>query len=286
MKISPAASLLVRVYALCALGGAFTIAGAFLSMPSEAAVELPVTPGIEAPWAVASSMFLSEPVEPPVSPETGSLAGYTLGAMLDWDPKPISGSQSHRATIADDIARVVLTEPRIWPKEDGHREAIVLARLAWFESRFRDYVDEGRCNEWAAEAYRKTGQLNLRVLPRAAQELMQLGTCDGGIAASLWQIHFPPSGINPKTGSTALAGEFGIDRSMSLGRPGEPEEAQRWHRRNAARAALAMVRRSIQQGAGLRFYVGGDGPERARMAAERLDSALAWSAKHPWHHEP
>jgi hypothetical protein len=174
--------------------------------------------------------------------------------------------------IARDIAYVARREPRIWPGSDGTREAILLAAIAWWETRFRDYVDDGSCNRWAQEAYRRTGRLKLKVLAQPAQDLMAVGTCDGGLAASIWQIHFGSGIVLDERGGWHLASgrESGITRETALA-----------DRRSAARVALAMARQSIQSGVGLEYYVGGGDPiVRREKARARLSFAERYSRSH------
>jgi hypothetical protein len=180
--------------------------------------------------------------------------------------------------MARDIARVALHEPRIWPGSDGAREAILLAAVAWWETRYRDYVDDGSCNRWASDAYRRTGKLTLKVLAPEAQQLMAVGTCDGGLAASIWQIHFGMGIVVDDRGGWHLASsrERGVTRDMALR-----------DRKDAARVALAMARQSIQVGVGLENYVGGNDPiARRKNARDRLDFAERYSRAHPFVRTP
>ena len=249
-------------------------------------------------------------VEPREPEQTGALAGYVLTAMQEWNKGPMAGNATLLAEIARDIAWVALERPRIWDGSSGAREAIVLARIAWFEDRYRDYVDQGYCQIWATMCMARGTGCNLDVLKHTvakkhapilsvnearkkgdeAVSLMQLGTCDGGQAVSIWQIHY-------ECGSIRFFADGGwqnacsaprdkvvreISKTDGLVTPDMSDEDRQRHRRNSARVAHAMARQSIRAGAGLRNYVGGDGPERAEMASMRLDSAIAWSVKHPY----
>lgn len=237
----------------------------------------------------------TEAVPPPEPEGVGALAGHTLAAMQDWMPKKMSGKATHLAEIARDIAWVSLERPRFWDGSNGGREAIVLARIAWFEDMFRDYVDDGSCQVWAPICMERGLGCNLEVLTKKvsaeAAMLMSLGTCDGGLAVGIHQVHY-------ECGAVRLFADGGwqnacspprdkvmatITKSDGLSTPNMSDEDRQAHRRQSVRVAHAMARQSIRVGAGLRNYVGGEGPERAAMASMRLDSALAYYAKHPYH---
>lgn len=206
--------------------------------------------------------------------ESESLAEYVLEAMRTWNRGRMAGSATRLPEIARDIAHVALDEPQVWPESDGAREAILLAAIAWWETRFRDYVDDGSCNRWAREAYRRTGKLTLKVLAPEAQQLMAIGTCDGGLAASIWQIHFGMGIVIDEHGGW----HFASGRDLGITR----ERAMR-NRRDAARVALAMARQSIQAGVGLENYVGGGDPiARKKRARDRLEFAERYSRAHPF----
>lgn len=139
----------------------------------------------EAPAQSTTSAIRSEAAEP-VEPEgTGRLAGYVLTAILAWDEGvQVSGARTRLAAIARDVAWIGIEQPRIWRGSDGAREAILLAKLAWFESRLRDYVDDGRCQSWAAMCMTYANGVpycDFAKLPKGEpRDSMMLGTCDGG----------------------------------------------------------------------------------------------------------
>jgi hypothetical protein len=242
-----------------------------------------------APIAPPVTSLPSSP-EPEVAPATAvpdpaahtnideKMVTYVLESMQTWNRGPMAGKATHLEEIARDIVTVVTQEPKIWNGSDGSKEAILLARIAWFETRFRNYVLDGSCNKWAAECYAKTKTLNMKVLPEEAQQLMQLGTCDGGMAVSLWQVHFECGSIylfDDGSWQNACSSASKPHRSVTKADALADHQA-------AARVALAMARQSVKNTGGLRNYVGGEGPERAGMAAQRFDSAMNWSQKHPY----
>lgn len=212
------------------------------------------------------------PPPPVVEPAgTGRLAGYVLTAMLEWTKGRDAAPATHKAEIARDIAMVALSEPRAWDKSDGSREALVLASIAFFEGRYRDYLEQ--CND---SAWVKT---------KEARALFLLGDCDGGLsgyaqAVGIFQVHYECGAIvlyedgswqNACSPASATRLHWRITKASAIG-----------SRRDQTRVALAMARQSIRAGAGLRNYVGGEGPERSRMASHRLDLALAWARLHPF----
>ena len=230
----------------------------------------------------------NDPVVAP-DPKRDAITVYVLNAMREWNRGPMAGKATHLEEIARDIVVVALDEPRIWKDSDGAQEAILLARIAWFETRFRDYVDDGSCQVWAKICMTWGSGCNLKKLSQEQATLMTLGTCDGGLAIGLHQVHYPYTGIAlMPDGSWHNADYFTkapreiVKREDALTTPTMSAEERSKHRQTNMRVALAMARQSIQNGAGLMAYVGGDGPERVSMAAQRLDSARAWSAKHPF----
>jgi len=276
--------------------------------PVPSATNIPsAAPSSETEVSIPPALVSPEEIEPE---GTSALATYVLEAMQEWNKGPMAGKATLLVEIARDIAWVALERPRIWDGSSGAREAIVLARIAWFEDRYRDYVDQGYCQIWATMCMARGMGCNLDVLKRAvakkhepilsvnearkkgneAVDLMNLGTCDGGQAVSIWQIHY-------ECGAIRLFADGGwqnacsaprdkvvreISKADGLVTPNMSDEDRQKHRRNSARVAHAMARQSIRAGAGLRNYVGGEGPERAEMASMRLDSAMMWSAKHPY----
>jgi hypothetical protein len=211
---------------------------------------------------------------------------YVLHAMRDWNKGPMAGKATHLEEIAHDIVMTAIEEPKARPHSDGSFEAILLASIAWFEDRFRDYVDEGKCNEWMNEVYKKSGYLrpNTNVLTKEQQDLLSLGNCDGGHAATIWQVHFG-------TGITLLDDFDCWDdpnkscrswKYVEEGREGRAVVTKNdalANRQLGARVALAMARQSIRRGAGLVQFAGAGNEEKAKL---RLDKAESYIAKHPF----
>ena len=162
--------------------------------------------------------------------------------VLGWMSLPPVGDEGFSAregeSVGDvrrriaEVARAAtllgIAQP-IWPNDDGTKTARLLVCVAFYESRFRGYVDDGRCNDpdWRAS-------------PEGVRT-MRLGTCDGGRARSLWQLH-----------------DFRGDRQQAM------------------QEALRRLRFSIRAMGDLRGYTGERGPDapkaRVRLAcADRTD---------------
>jgi len=81
--------------------------------------------------------------------------------------------------VSYEIATLFETATPFWNDDlAGRRSAFVALSVAFWETRFRGYVDDGRCND---PVWRKSAQ---------AGKLMKLGTCDGGNAYSIFQVHY------------------------------------------------------------------------------------------------
>ena len=194
-----------------------------------------------------------------------TLSTYILTFILTTSPARAHAAEgkeayeTRAATIADDIVAVVSeeTEPAVFPQDDDrHKTATLIATLAFWESNFQLYVDNGSCDD---RAWRKT---------REGRATLLSGDCDGGWAYSMFQIH-PEGGIALEPGG-GWHHEFGaIDGQAMLA-----------DRKVAVRVALHMARQSIGHGAGLCQYSGEIGP--CPKAAARLSFAQRWWAAHPY----
>ncbi len=139
-------------------------------------------------------------------PEPSSiLVQYLDDTMLKWVPLPdcdaaptkceawerverekVDHVQERFHSIAIDVAQAAAVEDSAFPHDafNGRMAELVLA-LAFMESRFREYVDDGRCND-----------LDWQEKTEEGQHLTGIGgTCDGSkrlhmvLATSMWQIH-------------------------------------------------------------------------------------------------
>jgi hypothetical protein len=204
------------------------------------------TLGVEAQLAVAPAPLRVETDDDRLIP----LAAYVEKAMRTWAP-PDSLSADYEE-IAVQIAVTALDEEPVWDWDTTRaRTAILLASLAFWESRFRAYVDSGACNEKGFAKHSK---------------LAYLGTCDGGWAHSIWQIH--PMRLCTSKDTSGYC----VYTDVTGAKLGD--------RAYAAKTALWLARRSIRGGAGLTGYTGEtEGFSKARV---RLAFALDYSRRHPY----
>lgn len=207
----------------------------------------------------------------PRNPGSEPLASYLETATLAWMALPDCSSapaactaftkQEHETPAdvaarvrehAQAVADVVLDGQNVGPyPNDEHRAhaGLLLMSLAFHESRFRGYVTDGRCSD---AAWRKGAE---------ARELTKMGTCDGGLASTAWQIH--------------------IGRGMYVGHEKVTREGAIADVHAAAALALQIAANSIRQTGSLRYYTGewsGDAPK----ARERESFAAAYYLAHPF----
>lgn len=229
------------------------------------------------------------PTEVPVQPEAksekkedakvGQLTDYLLEAMRSA-VKPMSVSASYE-DIAHDVATVVLdpTEPPMW-KDDSTkaRTAIMLVSIAYHETSFLAYTDDGRCNDrkWRDSAEgRKT--------------MAQSGSCDGGLARSMWQVHTDFGGIyvipaNYDDDTREINKREWTYANQDVDDGTLIRSEQMKDRQSACRVALHMARRSIRNHAKLCQFTGEMG--ECPKGDIRYDWAERYSTKHPFHFAP
>ena len=236
---------------------------------------------------------VNTPTEVPVQPEAlpteedakvEQLAAYLLEAMNTSAPSD-EYSASYES-IAHDIAEVVLDskEPPVW-KEDltKARSAVILLSIALWESRFRAYVDDGRCND---KVWRDSVE---------GKKLLRFGSCDGGLARSLWQIHAEKYGVtvfpvNYDDESQELqkhewcyASECNDEDNGTVISPQDMIS----DRKNAVRVALHMARRSVRNHAHLCQFTGeaglsDDGCPKGEIRYNWAEGPNGYSHKHPF----
>lgn len=153
--------------------------------------------------------------------------------------------QTRRDSIAGDIAKVALSEDRVFGDDaSGQKTALLLVSIAHYETgkSWATWVDDGRCNdiEWR----------NMHA------EWLRGGGCDHGNAYSIFQVH--PPGDDPRIGKLYAT-----------------------NRRMAASAALFIARKSIQAGVGLCGYTGETYPNCPK-AQHRLEAVATWATKYPF----
>jgi hypothetical protein len=214
-------------------------------------------------------------VEPPAPPVEGNalpqpddstaiafrhLHDHVLNVMTSWPKGSKKLATAPLEEIASDIAAAILIEPStveastgkacstvhgsdrcFWGEGLNSDEAkgTLMAALGYWEgSRFAAYVDDGLCNN---KAWRKTSE---------GVATMKLGgSCDGGYAHSIWQIHT----IEGSVCSREL-----VDGS----------------RFGAARCALELARKSIVARGNLSWYTG-----ESAYHHPKADERLEWARK-------
>lgn len=216
----------------------------------------------------------------------------TWPVAADAQHKVEASIQNHKeararyASIASDIVTVVRSERPAFPSDENRsRTAVLVATVAFYEAAFMGYVDQGLCNDWKWRHPTTTGPGAVSVDEvKQRMGILKAGSCDGGWAFSMWQIH--PFDSSWHEGMVLLddAHEWsfasyvhdGEDRPIILGKDMIAD------RRVAARMALHMLRRSLgAQGAGnLCGYTGET--QSCWKGALRQNFASDWSAKHPF----
>ena len=207
--------------------------------------------------ASETSKFVREVVPPPADTSTASepeplvtkealdehhrlIAENTLAVMNDPHWSHLAGLQvADYAEVARDIAVSV----------DLGNDATLLATLAYMESGFAAFVDDGRCND---PAWRKSAE---------GRAIMGGQSCDGGNAYSIWQIH-------PIIDKTSPLYATCSKQAIST-RPG------------AAKCAVEIARASMEATSSLQNYTGEWGDEHPK-ADKRLDMANRAIARHPF----
>lgn len=203
----------------------------------------------------------------PVVDPTLDLQKYVLDAMFKWAKIDSMAPATRHSEIARDIVWVV-TEPNESPLWDDDiskaKTSILLASIAFFESRYRDYVSSGNCNDYE---WRQSTE---------GRKLLSLGDCDGGLARSIFQLHMG-IGIVLVDGGGWKYSSSGKEEGVVT-----PQEVIS-DTKKAVRVALHMSRKSIRAGAGLCWYSGegadGNGCPKANI---RLNFAKSYSAKNPF----
>ena len=195
-------------------------------------------------------------------------------------------ARARYASIASDIVTVVRSErPAFASDENRSRTAVLVATVAFWEAAFVGYVDQGLCNDWKWRHPKTTGPDALTVDEvKQRMGVLKGGSCDGGWAYSLWQIH--PFDSNWREGMVLLDDgrewsfasyiHDGIERPIITGKDMIAD------RQVAARVALRMLRRALgPSGTGnLCGYTGES--QSCWKAALRQNFASDWSAKHPF----
>ena len=236
-------------------------------------------------------------VEAPSS-ENDTLVRYLYDSMRRWtslpneDGDPADAARAARnadsrvriGMTASDIVSVARSEAPLFEGDrDRSRSAVLVATVAFFESGFAEYVDNGQCNDWSWKHPKRTGPDAV-----AADEikrrmgLLAAGPCDGGLAYSDWQIH--PFDSMWRDGMVLLDGPRAWSFAADV-HDGQEHEIIHGKdmiedRSKAARVALHMLRRALSGTSNLCGYTGESGG--CPKGALRLNFATDWSRKHPF----
>lgn len=207
---------------------------------------------------------------------------YIASALHEWEP------YSHlQEAVAHAIVRVALDpgEEALFPDDSSRaKTATLLASVENHEGHGWKYVDSGICND-----------------PKQIDNpLLKNGSCDGGSAVSLFQIHpgrgivlfdngsygYKRSDLNEVRGSGLTGRDVAAPPAPSVGELSSPNApnvitATELHDRLvAAKVALHMLRASLRRDGTLCEYSGEVKP--CPKAKKRLEFAEKWSRKHPF----
>jgi hypothetical protein len=198
---------------------------------------------------------------------------YLLAAMVSWVPiaNQVSNGESaesaqarYEATASDIIETVYADdEPAVFLGADGNiKSALELAAIGSFEGGFQKFVDEGGCNVKGFKADRR-------------------GSCDGGTAYTIWQIH-PMSGLMLKgTGITSVY----YNQQAAKEHPEDVWTGAKLvaDRKMAAKVALHLIRISYQEQKSLCRFTGESCLEgKHPLADNRHMRAVNYLKAHPF----
>lgn len=250
---------------------AAVVATAALARPRAAPAHLPVEKVVERKDVLQQDCPLEE------QDRFKHLEHYIAEALHSWEP-----FSTLQESVAHDIVRIALDpgEPALFDDDpERARTATLLASVESHEGHGFSYVDRGICND-------PTQKDN---------PVLKNGSCDGGAAHSLWQIH-PGAGIVLlDNGSYAYKRQLPADRqgpteggasSVALCRTSEQHrgcvidaDALR-DRELAVRTAMHMLRASLKRDGTLCEYSGEVKP--CPKAVKRLKKAIEYTASHPY----
>jgi hypothetical protein len=231
------------------------------SLPDKATAQAASLPAVDLTTTEAALVNIT-PMQLPVTEEPApavedlqhaALTDYYEAAMNFW-VKPTSLSTDYHA-VASDMATVCLNEEPIWSNDTTRaRTGIQMLALAFHESSYRAYVDDGTCNKYTKEH-----------APKDVARLFALfGDCDGGEAHSMWQVW--PKQMLDSNGKLVEFTARDLDSD----------------RKNAIRAALFIARRSIRGSGGLCWYSGEGSGGDCPKAAVRYETAQDYYKHHPF----
>ena len=262
--------------AVICLAACLTIAA---SAPQSAVVIQPVsvTAAVVTPTEIPQQPEVNVKSEDQIRFE--KFENYVLDAM-NSAAKPDSYSASYK-DVAHDIATVVLDpqEPPIWKNDKMKaRTAVLLVSLAYNETSFHAYVDDGRCND-----------VKWRSTSEGAKTMKIGGNCDGGHARSMWQLHMsggivivPVNYDDESKDVDRREWCYSYQCSEDDGKVVDPKQVIE-NRQDAIRIALHMVRRSIRNHVGLCQFTGeSDVCPKGEVRLQWAEGPKGYSKFHPY----
>lgn len=235
--------------------------------------------------------------DPPRNPGS-ALGDYLNEATLSWMKLPDCEKNPHACeafvkqeseTVAQVAARIRETSEQVallvrGPEGSAHpdedpvfvdgradgvaRSGLLLMSVAFNETRFRGYVDDGRCNslKWRMSA--------------EGHHLSRLGTCDSGKAVSVWQLQLKGSlGSDNPAWILFTHEEWTSDKrdnAVKVDADGAIKD-----RGLAALLALHELRKSVRATGTIRYYTGEwQGP--TPLSDARMKLASDYANKHPF----
>jgi len=186
---------------------------------------------------------------------TDELDSVVYETITKWPPPEPSVPQADLARVSSNIARVAREEGSIWGGDgrdvaDLRKTTILMGGIGFFEgARFAQYVGDGSCNRWMAEAWKHPiryvrpdrtilWEPGIRDLPEEQRHLLAHGHCDGGHAYGFGQVHE----LTWRDPSGARVEVFDAKRLL--------DPVENW------RAVLLIARASFQQRGNLSGYTG------------------------------
>ena len=231
--------------------------------------------------------------------KTDKQAAVITARCAAWEKiemETLEHTRSRFHSIANDVAQAAAIESSPYTNDalNAHMSEFVLS-LAFEESRFREYVDDGRCNNMA---WQKT--------PEGRHLTAIGGTCDGqgkmkiALATSMWQIHAdngiellePVKGVGRDTWNlsfTDMSKSKDLLAESALLAPGLGSIATRENIRGtnnrllAARTAWHLLRGALRYGKfqNIRSYTGEWGGTCPKSDV-RVAFADHWWKSHPF----
>ena len=200
---------------------------------------------------------------------------YLVGAMIAWVPvrnvaawgETEGEVRARYESIASDVAAVAMDEdePSVFQGASGRsKSGLLVMSVASFEGGFQKFVDEGACNKTGYRPDRR-------------------GSCDGGRAFTLWQIHAKDFGGFLLGADGSVAGARFVPVALLLSGTMVTSDVMLADRKTAARVAQRLLRQSLRNHGSICAYTGESCDDGAHPKADaRLERAKTYFATHPF----